>query len=76
MSFKYDIEKLTKIQIKYAYESDMKEIETEINNISNLITTSAYYNLPEAKVKEMEEKITSLNLELENLKTELILSQI
>lgn len=74
--FRYDIENMTPDQIKYAYERDITSVVQEMINVNNVLNNTEKYNIPESKIKELEELETSLELKLNNLRVEYNLAQV
>jgi ABC-type Na+ transport system ATPase subunit NatA len=79
MGFRYDINRLTKLQVMLAYKSDIAELERKCDSLFNAIEHYKYFGSInglgkkrfKAKIDELERRLDIYKLELEALKTEL-----
>lgn len=71
MGFRYDYSKLNHKQLKLAYGSDIRNIEQEIENLSNVLENKNYTKLwSKDKYNEVYSKLMDLKALLELLEFE------
>lgn len=78
--FLFDIENMSKQQIKIAYDTEIKNYESEkesLNNLNKNIKTMLYQNqITEERIQEINQKLIELDVIIDKLKTELTLALI
>lgn len=73
-TFRYDSKKLTKKQLKIAYETDIRNLEEQLRFIEYVLDNPKNYNLNEEKIDELREEKKDIFFMLSDLKTEFDLS--
>ena len=73
-TFRYDSKKLTKKQLKIAYETDIRNLEEQLRFIEYVLDNPKNYNLNEEKIDKLREEKKDIFFMLSDLKTEFDLS--